>query len=261
VSYTTRPSGESNTTEWSLYLEENGAPVSFFHDIPLWADKEKGIANFVVEIPRGTTAKLEINKANPFNPIKQDVKDGKLRHVTYKGGYPFNYGAFPQTWEDPSVTDSDTNAKGDNDPLDVADISSIQGVTGQVRQVKVLGVWAMIDAGETDWKILVIDTADPKADKVNSIEDAQREFPGAIDTVFEFLENYKTPTKNQFAFDGKLLDKTKALDVIEHTHQQWKKLTSLSVDDAKAHKVAVQNAKLGNAASVQGDEAKKLAKY
>ena len=26
---------------------------------------------------------------------------------------------------------------GDNDPLDVADISSIQGVTGQIKQVKV----------------------------------------------------------------------------------------------------------------------------
>jgi len=259
--YTSRPTGDANTTEWALYLEQNGAPVSTFHDIPLWADKEKGIANMVVEIPRGTTAKLEINKAASFNPIKQDVKDGKLRHVTYRGGYPFNYGAFPQTWEDPTVTDADTNAKGDNDPLDVADISSIQGVTGQVKQVKILGVWAMIDAGETDWKILVIDAADPKADKVNSVEDAKREFPGAVEDVFEFLENYKAPAKNQFAFDGKLLDRNKALSVIEHTHGQWKRLISLSADEAKAQKIAVHNALLGNAASVHGDEAKKLAKY
>jgi len=28
----------------------------------------------VVEIPLGTRAKLEINKDEPFNPIKQDVK-------------------------------------------------------------------------------------------------------------------------------------------------------------------------------------------
>ena len=45
----------------------------------------------------------------------------------------------------------------------------------------------MIDAGETDWKILAVNVADPKADKVHSIEDARREFPGAIEDVFEFL--------------------------------------------------------------------------
>lgn len=85
MAYTTRPVGATDTTDWSLYFEENGNPVSPFHDIPLWVDKAAGVVNMVVEIPRGTTAKLEINKALEFNPIKQDVKDGKLRHVTYRG--------------------------------------------------------------------------------------------------------------------------------------------------------------------------------
>jgi len=257
----TRPVGEANTLEWALYLEENGIPISPFHDIPLWANKEKGIANILIEIPRGTTAKLEINKAAEFNPIKQDVKDGKLRHVTYKGGYPFHYGAIPQTWEDPTVTDSDTKAKGDNDPLDVVDISQLPGATGQVKQVKILGTWAMIDAGETDWKILAIDVNDPKADKINSIEDARREFPTEIDDVYEFFENYKTPAKNVFAFDGKLLDKAKAVDVIEHTHSQWQRLANGKPEDAKAHKVSIYNSHLGNAGTVKSEEAKKLAKY
>lgn len=48
--------------------------VSPFHDIPFWVDKEKGVANMVVEIPRGQQAKLEISRDEPFNPIKQDVK-------------------------------------------------------------------------------------------------------------------------------------------------------------------------------------------
>jgi len=259
--FSTHPAGAENTLEWALYFEENGTPISPFHDIPLWVDKAKNIANMVVEIPRGTTAKLEINKVLEFNPIKQDVKEGKLRHVTYRGGYPFNYGAFPQTWEDPSVVDSDTNAKGDNDPIDVCDISTIQGVTGHIKEVKVLGVWAMIDAGETDWKILAIDVNDPKAGSVNTIEDAKREFPEAVEAVFEFLENYKTPTKNQFAFGGQLLDTRKALDVLEHTHKQWQKLVSTQPEAGKAHKISIYNTKLGNEASVKAEEAKKLAKY
>lgn len=45
----------------------------------------------------------------------------------------------------------------------------------------------MIDAGETDWKVLAIDVNDPKASSVNTAEDAKREFPEAVEAVFEFL--------------------------------------------------------------------------
>ena len=34
---------------------------------------------------------------------------------------------------------------------------------GEVIQVKVVGVLAMIDEGETDWKLLAINTDDPLA--------------------------------------------------------------------------------------------------
>lgn len=53
-----------------------------------------------LQIPRGTRAKLEISRPLPLNPIKQDIKNGKLRYI--HDPYPFNYGAFPQTWEDPT---------------------------------------------------------------------------------------------------------------------------------------------------------------
>ncbi len=104
----------------------------------------------VVEIPRGTHAKLEISRPLPLNPIKQDIKNGKLRYI--HDAYPFNYGAFPQTWEDPTHVTPETGAKGDLDPLDVCEVGEANGHTGQVKQVKILGVWAMVDEGETDWK-------------------------------------------------------------------------------------------------------------
>ena len=53
----------------------------------------------VGEIPVGANAKVEIATGEPFNPLKQDVKKGKLRYVRncfpYKG-YIWNYGALPQ---------------------------------------------------------------------------------------------------------------------------------------------------------------------
>lgn len=50
-------------------------------------------------------------------------------------GYLWNYGALPQTWEDPEHVDPRTNAKGDNDPLDVCEIGSKVAASGEVKQV------------------------------------------------------------------------------------------------------------------------------
>ena len=50
-----------------------------------------------------------------MNPIKQDVKNGVLRDYKW-GDMLFNYGAFPQTWEDPKHISTDTGCPGDNVP-------------------------------------------------------------------------------------------------------------------------------------------------
>src|SRR3989338_643948 len=173
--YVVRSSGDPNTDAWRLfYSTKDGKPVSPFHDIPLHAGD--GLFNMVVEIPRGVNAKLEINKTDLFNPIKQDIKRGALRFVHDVHpyfGYIWNYGAFPQTWEDPTHKDEGTGAYGDNDPLDVCEIGSEVATIGQVKVVKVLGVLALIDEGETDWKVLFVDLNDPLAAKLNDIEDVE----------------------------------------------------------------------------------------
>ena len=51
----------------------------------------------------------------------------------------FNYGAFPQTWEDPSHVTPDTGCAGDNDPIDACEIGTKMYRTGSVVKVKVLG--------------------------------------------------------------------------------------------------------------------------
>ena len=99
---------------------------------------------------------MEIDKDSKHNPIKQDInKDGSLRKYNY-GDMMFNYGAFPRTWEDPQFVSEHTNARGDNDPLDVIEIGSMQLGMASVSPVKILGVLAMIDDEETDWKVIVI---------------------------------------------------------------------------------------------------------
>jgi hypothetical protein len=46
----------------------------------------------------------------PFNPIKQDVKNGNPRFLKY-GDQLFNYGALPQTWEDPKHISDETGVR------------------------------------------------------------------------------------------------------------------------------------------------------
>ncbi len=55
--------------------------VSPFHDIPLYQNANCHILNMIVEIPRFTNAKMEINKKEKLNPIIQDSKNNKLRYV------------------------------------------------------------------------------------------------------------------------------------------------------------------------------------
>lgn len=58
--------------------------------------------------------------------------------------------------------------------LDVCEIGEAVGYTGQVKQVKVLGVMALLNEGSTDWKIIAIDVNDPLANKLYDIEDVER---------------------------------------------------------------------------------------
>jgi len=144
VQYGNKVISELGTHEYRVFFTGgDGGLISPVHDIPLWFDKATSIAHMVVEIPRGTHPKLEMDVVNPLNPIKQDVKKGALRKI--HDAYPFNYGAFSQTWESPFFVDPRTGAKGDFDPIDVCEIGSALWATGDVIKVKILGCWAMID--------------------------------------------------------------------------------------------------------------------
>lgn len=258
--YQTEERGRPNSTDYRIYFKtSDGKYISPFHDIPLYATDEQEneipskkpktdnqvLFNMVVEVPRWSNAKMEIATKEALNPIKQDVKKGKLRYVANvfpHRGYIWNYGALPQTWEDPSHTDKDTNCCGDNDPIDVCDIGSKVCSRGEVIQVKVLGVLGMIDEGETDWKIIAINAEDPDASELNSIADVRKKKPGHLEATVDWFKKYKVPDgkpENQFAFNGQFKDRDFAVQVIRSTHDHWRALVQ---KQAKAGEINCQNA-------------------
>lgn len=49
--------GERESFDYRVFIEEKGQKVSAWHDVPLFA--QDGILNFVVEIPKESSAKME----------------------------------------------------------------------------------------------------------------------------------------------------------------------------------------------------------
>ena len=172
LSPTSTPStqqGDAGTKDYRVHVLAKGeedmtvAELSLWHDVPLvagrpvWAVRRvrdsRTIFDFSGEIPKCTRKKFGVATTEGATPIKQDEKKGVLREFK-KGDIFFNYGCFPRTWEDPRHVSPDTGYPGDNDPLDVCEIGLRQVQTGEIRPVKVLGVLAMIDDDETDWKVV-----------------------------------------------------------------------------------------------------------
>lgn len=228
MSYNTVERGSLHSLDYRVFIKDSeGNLISPWHDVPLYADAAAKVFNMVVEIPRWTHAKMEMATKEPMNPIRQDEKKGLPRFVHNifpHHGYIWNYGALPQTWEDPNHVDAHTGAKGDNDPIDVIEIGSKVHKRGAVVQVKVLGVLGLLDEGETDWKLVTIDVNDRLAQNLEDIVDVQKQMPGLLAATYEWFRDYKIPTgkpANRFAFNGQFKDRNFAHGIIEDTHKFW----------------------------------------
>ena len=60
-------------------------------------------------------------------------------------------------------------------------------IYGRLVAVKVLGAFSMLDDGELDWKLVTVRASDPLANKLNDIEDVDKELPGTIAGIREWF--------------------------------------------------------------------------
>merc|ERR1712039_1077363 len=96
LAYDTDDTSVPGTFEFRRFLSCDGKRLSYWHDINLRASSA---FNAVIEITRETKAKMEIATCERSTPIMQDIKKGRLRDYTMP--IHWNYGALPQTWEQP----------------------------------------------------------------------------------------------------------------------------------------------------------------
>jgi inorganic pyrophosphatase len=219
--------GEFPSLDFRMFVtdEASDAQISAWHGVPL--KNADGSYNFICEIPKETKAKMEVATDEKLTPIKQDTKKGKLRDYPYNINW--NYGMLPQTWEDPKHEHPTMKVSGDNDPVDVVEIGSRALAMGSINPVKPVGIYAMIDDGELDWKVIAISTSDPKAKDINDVADVEKHFPGELEKIRVWFRDYKTPDgkpQNKFGLDDKCMDKAYTLAVIAETHEFYNNLKS-----------------------------------
>uniref|UniRef100_A0A8D8XE16 inorganic diphosphatase n=1 Tax=Cacopsylla melanoneura TaxID=428564 RepID=A0A8D8XE16_9HEMI len=197
-----------NTDNYSIFYRSARGPISPLHDIPLYSDYNKHIVNMIVETPAWTNEKMLINLKQPLNPITKGINI-----------IPFvsNYGALPQTWQNPNQNDTFTGQKGDGNPLDVFDIGRKTFKAGDIIQVKVLAVMGFNYDGKTNWKIIGLHVDDPKAPQVHNLEGIQRNFTRILRTIVNWHKAW-VPNEN---FTQETKDREFAYNVIADCNKQW----------------------------------------
>nr|QBK46509.1 cytoplasmic inorganic pyrophosphatase family protein [Philasterides dicentrarchi] len=230
--YYTTITRQNEKGEKQIYLVgDNNKEISFWNDVPLQTDKYRNsdIYNICIEIPKFNIAKLEVDKSSKNHPIIQDKRKNKItkqEELRFYAQFPlFNYGFLPQTWESPFVENE--GFKGDDDPLDVVDLSSTEAKVGQIYEAKVLGCICLIDQGEIDWKIFTISKEESERKNINSIEDFEKQDPGRLNAIkhwFKFIKVYDGKKQNFIHYNEQIFGPEKSIEVIQEMHKEWSTL-------------------------------------
>ncbi len=156
------------------------------------------IVNGIIEIPRGSRAKYELDKDSGLL---------RLDRVIYSAMYyPANYGFIPKTFCD------------DKDPLDILIITQIKVVPLCIVPAKIIGVMRMLDNGEADDKIIAVSAGDPS---VNHIKDISELPPHTIAELRNFFEDYKK-LENKTVQVEEFLGKETALQILQDSFEMYR---------------------------------------
>ncbi len=172
--------------------------MNLLHDITP-GKNVPGEINVIVEINKGSKNKYELDKETGLI---------MLDRVMYTSqDYPFDYGFVPQThWHD-------------GDPLDVVVLTTHPLVPGLLLTARPVGVFDMIDDGESDAKIIAVPVKDPRFKDIKDLRDVNAH---TIEEIKHFFETYKQIQKKTVTIPT-IRDAKAAMEVITESIELYKK--------------------------------------
>ena len=170
-----------------------------FNQVVTPGDYENGVINVVVEIPEGSSHKIEWNREKAYFAL--DRVEPKIF------AKPTNYGFIPQTLDE------------DGDELDVLLITDAPLFTGVVVEAKILGYMKFVDDGEVDDKIIAVPTDDRNTGNAyNSLDDLPKQLLKQIEFHFS---HYKDLKKAGSTVVEKFGDIAEAKQVVKESIERW----------------------------------------
>ena len=170
-----------------------------FNQILTPGDVEGGIVNVVVEIPQGSSHKIEWNRELAVMQL-----DRVEPSIFAK---PTNYGFIPQTLDE------------DGDELDALIITDEPLTTGIFMEAKVIGVLEFVDDNEVDDKVIVVPADDRNTgNTINSLEDLPSQLLKQIEHHFNHYKDLKKPGSTIVKGFG---DVERAKQIIRESITRW----------------------------------------
>jgi len=169
-----------------------------WHDVSPGDDLPSSV-NAIIEIPKGSKAKYEIDKESGL--IKLD------RVLFSSVMYPANYGFIPKTYCD------------DKDPLDILVLCSVDVYPMSIIEAKVIGVMHMIDNGEQDDKIISVAKNDMSVNYINDLSELP---PHTMKEIVRFFQDYKALERKNVTIE-RLFGRSYAYQVIQDSLDLYQK--------------------------------------
>jgi inorganic pyrophosphatase len=162
-----------------------------WHGIEVDPDQIAHACPSVIEIPKGSKCKYELDKSSGM------LKLDRMLHGSMH--YEFNYGFIPRSYGD------------DGDPLDICVVSSEPVDPLTLLHARPLSVMRMSDEGRRDDKIIAVCNQDPPYEHLETLEDLPEYHLRAFR---HFFERYKEMEHKQVIVD-RFLSREEALRTIQ----------------------------------------------
>ena len=172
-----------------------------FNQVLTPGDVDAGEINVVIEIPQGSSLKIEWNREIAAFEID------RVEPAIF--AKPVNYGFIPQTLDE------------DGDELDILLVTSEPVPTGVFLKAKVIGVMIFEDDGEVDDKVIVVPADDRHTgNSINSLADLGDRWQQQIEHHFTHYKDLKKPGSTIVKGWG---DVEKAKQIIHESIERWNK--------------------------------------